>query len=111
MEGRPAAAHDSVPAILRRRSRACRGKMRPAREQMPLSCAYQMQSVPVEPHALDVALRRPADALQVLVAQFPDHRSEEHTSELQSLMPISYAVLCLKTKNTYRLPTPNLYSM
>src|SRR3546814_6756581 len=25
-----------------------------------------------------------------------DHRSEEHTSELQSLMRISYAVLCLK---------------
>src|SRR3546814_8539991 len=25
-------------------------------------------------------------------------RSEEHTSELQSLMSISYAVLCLKTK-------------
>src|SRR3546814_5760793 len=27
------------------------------------------------------------------------HRSEEHTSELQSLMRISYAVLCLKKKN------------
>src|SRR3546814_4078223 len=26
------------------------------------------------------------------------HRSEEHTSELQSLMRISYAVFCLKTK-------------
>src|SRR3546814_10516701 len=25
-----------------------------------------------------------------------DHRSEEHTSELQSLMRISYAVFCLK---------------
>src|SRR3546814_4381596 len=30
-------------------------------------------------------------------------RSEEHTSELQSLMRISYAVFCLKKKNT----TPN----
>src|SRR3546814_7747650 len=31
----------------------------------------------------------------------PDHRgrSEEHTSELQSLMRISYAVFCLKKKN------------
>src|SRR3546814_1280800 len=28
-------------------------------------------------------------------------RSEEHTSELQSLMRISYAVLCLKKKNKY----------
>src|SRR3546814_6989458 len=29
-------------------------------------------------------------------------RSEEHTSELQSLMRISYAVLCLKKKNKQR---------
>src|SRR3546814_9680799 len=29
-----------------------------------------------------------------------DPRSEEHTSELQSLMRISYAVFCLKTKKT-----------
>src|SRR3546814_5718277 len=28
------------------------------------------------------------------------HRSEEHTSELQSLMRSSYAVFCLKTKKT-----------
>src|SRR3546814_4797038 len=29
-----------------------------------------------------------------------EHRSEEHTSELQSLMRISYAVFCLKKKTT-----------
>src|SRR3546814_8228615 len=29
----------------------------------------------------------------------PEPRSEEHTSELQSLMRISYAVFCLKKKN------------
>src|SRR3546814_1381004 len=29
------------------------------------------------------------------------NRSEEHTSELQSLMRISYAVFCLKKKNIY----------
>src|SRR3546814_9212003 len=28
-----------------------------------------------------------------------NQRSEEHTSELQSLMPISYAVFCLNKKN------------
>src|SRR3546814_5493979 len=37
------------------------------------------------------------------VAQLPvdaaESRSEEHTSELQSLMRISYAVFCLKKKN------------
>src|SRR3546814_2211541 len=32
-------------------------------------------------------------------------RSEEHTSELQSLMRISYAVLCLKKKNSTRQNT------
>src|SRR3546814_6269644 len=31
---------------------------------------------------------------------FPRPRSEEHTSELQSLMRISYAVFCLKKKKT-----------
>src|SRR3546814_3557012 len=30
-------------------------------------------------------------------------RSEEHTSELQSLMRISYAVFCLKNKNKYSI--------
>src|SRR3546814_9861658 len=29
-------------------------------------------------------------------------RSEEHTSELQSLMSISYAVFCLKKKNIHK---------
>src|SRR3546814_5703303 len=32
-------------------------------------------------------------------ASIGKHRSEEHTSELQSLMRISYAVFCLKKKN------------
>src|SRR3546814_15390533 len=33
----------------------------------------------------------------------PGDRSEEHTSELQSLMRISYAVFCLKKKQRERL--------
>src|SRR3546814_4980199 len=36
-------------------------------------------------------------------------RSEEHTSELQSLMRISYAVFCLKKKNTQtHIATPKI---
>src|SRR3546814_2182209 len=37
----------------------------------------------------------------------PVLRSEEHTSELQSLMRISYAVVCLKknNKNRHKIPT------
>src|SRR3546814_1254700 len=38
------------------------------------------------------------DEIIMGVALVPQHRSEEHTSELQSLMRISYAVFCLKTK-------------
>src|SRR3546814_4287629 len=34
-------------------------------------------------------------------------RSEEHTSELQSLMRISYAVFCLKKKNKQQITTPH----
>src|SRR3546814_2815111 len=34
--------------------------------------------------------------------QMATHRSEEHTSELQSLMRISYAVFCLKKKKKNR---------
>src|SRR3546814_7900724 len=41
-------------------------------------------------------MRRPiADPVEVIV-----DRSEEHTSELQSLMRSSYAVFCLQKKNT-----------
>src|SRR3546814_8289475 len=41
------------------------------------------------------------DVIELQRAQYAqiEHRSEEHTSELQSLMRISYAVFCLKKKN------------
>src|SRR3546814_7969580 len=38
-------------------------------------------------------------------------RSEEHTSELQSLMRISYAVFCLKKKNIKQNKTTRLNSI
>src|SRR3546814_10272491 len=38
-----------------------------------------------------------------LAEEARDVRSEEHTSELQSLMRISYAVFCLKKKNKNQL--------
>src|SRR3546814_9597315 len=49
-----------------------------------------------------VALRledRYADRLAQGIARETGARSEEHTSELQSLMRISYAVFCLKKKH------------
>src|SRR3546814_8247840 len=41
---------------------------------------------------------RAADGQLCHVPHEAGHRSEEHTSELQSLMRISYAVFCLKKK-------------
>src|SRR3546814_4443842 len=47
----------------------------------------------------DLAEISPED-LMALVTDDKDTRSEEHTSELQSLMRISYAVFCLKKKTS-----------
>src|SRR3546814_14491658 len=53
------------------------------------------RSVPLGQVGVGDRLRvRPGEKVPV------DGRSEEHTSELQSLMRISYAVFCLKKKNT-----------
>src|SRR3546814_2081607 len=57
------------------------------------------------------APRRNAPVVRLPI--YPPDRSEEHTSELQSLMRISYAVFCLKKKTstipllqeTYQQPT------
>src|SRR3546814_4844079 len=59
-------------------------------------------SAPAELHVLtrlDRALSKIGSSRWSLL--HPDGRSEEHTSELQSLMRISYAVFCLKKKKTY----------
>src|SRR3546814_3476801 len=39
------------------------------------------------------------NSVALFMTKRPSPRSEEHTSELQSLMRISYAVFCLKQKN------------
>src|SRR3546814_5801504 len=45
------------------------------------------------------------DALAPIWLTIPETRSEEHTSELQSLMRISYAVFCLKKKKQKKKTT------
>src|SRR3546814_7119057 len=58
-------------------------------------------------HAVD-AVENPRVALCVEIADGSEmirDRSEEHTSELQSLMRISYAVFCLKKKNMNTIAT------
>src|SRR3546814_1382456 len=47
----------------------------------------------------------------VLAGVFEEFRSEEHTSELQSLMRISYAVFCLKKKkNSYHIKHATIHN-
>src|SRR3546814_4149794 len=56
----------------------------------------------------DITQRKTSEAaaqrLAAIVESSDDARSEEHTSELQSLMRISYAVFCLKKKKTKAQP-------
>src|SRR3546814_9467608 len=56
----------------------------------------------LDEHAAEAVLRREVDILLRPLGRraMLGARSEEHTSELQSLMRISYAVFCLKKKNT-----------
>src|SRR3546814_7353356 len=53
------------------------------------------------------ALRKRQDDVRFVQVR---HRSEEHTSELQSLMRISYAVFCLKKKTTHLTSTHTQHS-
>src|SRR3546814_10840082 len=55
--------------------------------------------------ALEVRRQGVVDAAERLEGL--DDRSEEHTSELQSLLRISYAVICLKKKKTRHKPESN----
>src|SRR3546814_10216164 len=60
--------------------------------------------------ALDlVALDALEQGLEVAFAEAFVARSEEHTSELQSLMRISYAVFCLTKKNIYKNQLSNVH--
>src|SRR3546814_6053342 len=70
---------------------------RPVRRRCPRSGGQRLPGKP----------RRHGGKNSPLFAHFAEHanyvwrvRSEEHTSELQSLMRISYAVFCLKKKKT-----------
>src|SRR3546814_4323831 len=56
------------------------------------------------PTVAEPAFAPTGDLVSVPSIPFPirPERSEEHTSELQSLMRISYAVFCLKKKKRYK---------
>src|SRR3546814_6038469 len=80
---------------LQRRQRRRRHAAAAARKQL-LRGEQRVQFVGVEPQAGQ--LETVAFVGVVAEARLAVARSEEHTSELQSLMRISYAVFCLKKK-------------
>src|SRR3546814_2382175 len=92
-------------ALFRFPGRMAAATPRPNSTSSTASALVTMQhttSAPATASAADVTTLRPRAA----------SRSEEHTSELQSLMRISYAVFCLKkktinTKTTYTHKTQN----
>src|SRR3546814_2785073 len=66
-------------------------------EQLSLAPAPQPKPGFLRPFPSEGPITMPAQGR--IAARFGE-RSEEHTSELQSLMRISYAVFCLKQKHT-----------
>src|SRR3546814_6389592 len=88
-------------------------------EKLPVRSIARMVGVPtnmenffhdfavnvVKSTRINLPVKQREEAMQLTLAGFQyfldliKERSEEHTSELQSLMRISYAVFCLKKKN------------
>src|SRR3546814_2506729 len=65
-------------------------------------CCYRLlrgRCVSADCHAQERRDRRQTESAGARECHDCRSRSEEHTSELQSLMRISYAVFCLKKKN------------
>src|SRR3546814_8531377 len=94
---------------------AALGRLEPVERAMGLMAGYGLQLWPIlqDMHQLRAlygeragTFLSNAGVLQALgvndhaTAELLSKRSEKHTSEIQSLMRISYAVFCLKHKNT-----------
>src|SRR3546814_4649495 len=76
--------------------RPSRGRGRPTLPRpAPAHVPYGSPSLPGR-----AEIRRSRSSVGAARSAAEIERSEEHTSELQSLMRISYAVFCLKKKNT-----------
>src|SRR3546814_8534020 len=63
--------------------------------QFSFTCDGSIRRAPVP-----ALWRRAAEIARAALAGHVEARSEEHTSEIQSLMRISYAVFCLKKKKS-----------
>src|SRR3546814_9116856 len=70
-------------------------------EEVTLTAGQMFYEGPNDVHTVgrNASTTEPA---KFVVLMLKDKRSEEHTSELQSLMRISYAVFCLKKKKQHK---------
>src|SRR3546814_4219342 len=87
--------------------RSLRAGQGPVARHFPAAAAG---AVDTAGHRADLPVRQPGRAPAPAHGQYlwllgHRHRSEEHTSELQSLMRISYAVFCLKKKTDQQQTT------
>src|SRR3546814_11750234 len=90
--------HDALP-IWSQRRRSPRDGPVPCREPSRL-CRPTATSADPAANELSPPQLTPYPTSRMHPRRNEDLRSEEHTSELQSLMRISYAVFCLKKKKT-----------
>src|SRR3546814_1171694 len=81
------------PYMARRRSES--GRSPPDRQPVLLE-TWQRAIAALEPGPLVIGGKSMGGRMASLIADEARERSEEHTSELQSLMRISYAVFCLQ---------------
>src|SRR3546814_7865719 len=102
--------HDALPILILTR--------RPAKPSVDINWRKRSGTVPATAwesrftrrRELDHDERRPATRRRPQMTRsnlewYSPSRSEEHTSELRSLMRISYAVFCLKKKKTPHITT------
>src|SRR3546814_4515910 len=101
---RPLCRDGGRRAGLYRRRRHLSGRARAALHRAVRAAAVRAvpRAAPREPLPLSLPSRSARLRAHRLEPRNSRARSEEHTSELQSLMRISYAVFCLKKKKTQR---------
>src|SRR3546814_7799051 len=88
--------------MIRRPPRSTRTDTLSLHDALPISCSALAPAI-ASASAADAAASAAeiaAASAAAIASAAPAPRSEEHTSELQSLMRISYAVFCLKKKKT-----------
>src|SRR3546814_8823988 len=90
--------------VLRDRSRGRNRAVRPARRRFHMGGTLYSARRSADGRVRDAVVRHAR--IIGFFMRHANHRSEEHTSELQSLMRISYAVFCLtKTNKEHQLQT------